>query len=160
MWPPTRPMVGVRGLSSVGRALPLQGRSQGFESPRLHSLNPQFRHHPPGSFSTPSARVWGLRPRTKPRCPGELSSSLLIPPAVPRLTVSVAAKGVTDPGARYCDSPDRPSPPRPRFLWIYREVAMAKIGEHAVVLGASMSGLLAARVLSDFYRSIPLTASD
>src|SRR6201988_4546132 len=30
-------MVGVRGLSSVGRALPLQGRSQGFESPRLHS---------------------------------------------------------------------------------------------------------------------------
>jgi hypothetical protein len=36
MWPPTRPMVGVRGLSSVGRALPLQGRSQGFESPRLH----------------------------------------------------------------------------------------------------------------------------
>ena len=25
-----------RGLSSVGRALPLQGRSQGFESPRLH----------------------------------------------------------------------------------------------------------------------------
>jgi hypothetical protein len=25
-----------RGLSSVGRALPLQGRSQGFESPSLH----------------------------------------------------------------------------------------------------------------------------
>ena len=32
-----------RGLSSVGRALPLQGRSQGFESPRLHSL--LFRLH-------------------------------------------------------------------------------------------------------------------
>ena len=39
MWPPTRPMVGVRGLSSVGRALPLQGRSQGFESPRLHKCD-------------------------------------------------------------------------------------------------------------------------
>jgi hypothetical protein len=36
MWRPTRPVVGARGLSSVGRALPLQGRSQGFESPRLH----------------------------------------------------------------------------------------------------------------------------
>lgn len=43
MWPPTRPMVGVRGLSSVGRALPLQGRSQGFESPRLHKRNQQVR---------------------------------------------------------------------------------------------------------------------
>ncbi len=35
MWPPTRPMVGtplinIRGLSSVGRALPLQGRCQEF----------------------------------------------------------------------------------------------------------------------------------
>ena len=28
---------------------------------------------------------------------------------------------------------------------------MAKLGEHAVVLGASMGGLLAARVLADFY---------
>src|SRR5207244_1829170 len=28
----------TRGLSSVGRALPLQGRCQGFESPRLHFL--------------------------------------------------------------------------------------------------------------------------
>jgi hypothetical protein len=43
MWPPTRPMIGVRGLSSVGRALPLQGRSQGFESPRLHKRNQQVR---------------------------------------------------------------------------------------------------------------------
>ena len=41
MWPPTRPTVGVRGLSSVGRALPLQGRSQGFESPRLHNSKAQ-----------------------------------------------------------------------------------------------------------------------
>lgn len=37
MWPLTTPRVTTRGLSSVGRALPLQGRSQGFESPRLHS---------------------------------------------------------------------------------------------------------------------------
>ena len=32
---PNRPA--LRGLSSVGRALPLQGRSQGFESPSLHN---------------------------------------------------------------------------------------------------------------------------
>ena len=42
MWPPTRSMVGtlinIRGLSSVGRALPLQGRCQEFESPRLHNF--------------------------------------------------------------------------------------------------------------------------
>jgi hypothetical protein len=36
MWPPTSPLVDLRGLSSVGRALPLQGRCQEFESPRLH----------------------------------------------------------------------------------------------------------------------------
>src|ERR1700730_16252621 len=46
MWLPTRPLVAVRGLSSVGRALPLQGRSQGFESPRLHKTKAQFRHYP------------------------------------------------------------------------------------------------------------------
>ena len=32
-------MKAVRGLSSVGRALPLQGRCQEFESPRLHNLS-------------------------------------------------------------------------------------------------------------------------
>jgi hypothetical protein len=37
---PTRRPDQIRGLSSVGRALPLQGRSQGFESPRLHNQNP------------------------------------------------------------------------------------------------------------------------
>ena len=37
---------------------------------------------------------------------------------------------------------------------------MVKIGEHAVVLGASMSGLLAARVLSDFYRSVTVVDRD
>jgi 2-polyprenyl-6-methoxyphenol hydroxylase-like FAD-dependent oxidoreductase len=31
---------------------------------------------------------------------------------------------------------------------------MAKIGEQAVVLGASMGGLLAARVLADFYETV------
>ncbi len=37
---------------------------------------------------------------------------------------------------------------------------MAKIGDHAVVLGASMSGLLAARVLSDFYRTVTVVERD
>lgn len=37
---------------------------------------------------------------------------------------------------------------------------MAKIGEHAVVLGASMSGLLAARVLSDCYRTVTVVERD
>ena len=30
---------------------------------------------------------------------------------------------------------------------------MEQVGDHAVVLGASMAGLLAARVLADFYRT-------
>lgn len=37
---------------------------------------------------------------------------------------------------------------------------MAKLGEHAVVLGASISGLLAARVLADFYRTVTLVERD
>jgi 2-polyprenyl-6-methoxyphenol hydroxylase-like FAD-dependent oxidoreductase len=37
---------------------------------------------------------------------------------------------------------------------------MAKIGEHAVVLGASMGGLLAARVLTDFYRTVTVVERD
>jgi 2-polyprenyl-6-methoxyphenol hydroxylase-like FAD-dependent oxidoreductase len=37
---------------------------------------------------------------------------------------------------------------------------VVKIGEHAVVLGASMSGLLAARVLSDFYRTVTVVERD
>ena len=37
---------------------------------------------------------------------------------------------------------------------------MAKIGEHAVVLGASMGGLLAARVLSDFYGAVTVVERD
>ena len=33
-------------------------------------------------------------------------------------------------------------------------VAVAALGERAVVLGASMDGLLAARVLADFYETV------
>jgi hypothetical protein len=38
MWRQFTHPVMTRGLSSVGRALPLQGRGQGFESPRLHNI--------------------------------------------------------------------------------------------------------------------------
>jgi 2-polyprenyl-6-methoxyphenol hydroxylase-like FAD-dependent oxidoreductase len=38
--------------------------------------------------------------------------------------------------------------------------AMAKLGEHAVVLGGSMSGLLAARVLADYFRSVTVVERD
>jgi 2-polyprenyl-6-methoxyphenol hydroxylase-like FAD-dependent oxidoreductase len=37
---------------------------------------------------------------------------------------------------------------------------MARVGEHAVVLGASMGGLLAARVLSDFYDAVTVVERD
>jgi 2-polyprenyl-6-methoxyphenol hydroxylase-like FAD-dependent oxidoreductase len=37
---------------------------------------------------------------------------------------------------------------------------MAELGEHAVVLGASVGGLLAARVLADFYRSVTMIERD
>ena len=37
---------------------------------------------------------------------------------------------------------------------------MAKIGGHAVVLGASMSGLLATRVLAEFYRTVTVIERD
>jgi 2-polyprenyl-6-methoxyphenol hydroxylase-like FAD-dependent oxidoreductase len=37
---------------------------------------------------------------------------------------------------------------------------VAKVGEHAVVLGASIGGLLAARVLSDFYRNVTVVERD
>ncbi len=37
---------------------------------------------------------------------------------------------------------------------------MAKLGEHAVVLGASMGGLLAARVLADFYGGVTVVERD
>jgi hypothetical protein len=41
-----------------------------------------------------------------------------------------------------------------------QEVAVGKIGERAVVLGASMGGLLAARVLADFYRTVAVIERD
>ena len=37
---------------------------------------------------------------------------------------------------------------------------MAAVGDHAVVLGASLSGLLAARVLADFYRTVTVVERD
>jgi len=37
---------------------------------------------------------------------------------------------------------------------------MTKLGEHAVVLGASMGGLLAARVLADFYETVTVVERD
>ncbi|MGA9357794.1 MAG: 2-polyprenyl-6-methoxyphenol hydroxylase-like oxidoreductase, partial [Mycobacterium sp.] len=37
---------------------------------------------------------------------------------------------------------------------------MPKLGDHAVVLGASMGGLLAARVLADFYRTVTVIERD
>jgi 2-polyprenyl-6-methoxyphenol hydroxylase-like FAD-dependent oxidoreductase len=40
------------------------------------------------------------------------------------------------------------------------EWAMAKIGDHAVVLGASMAGLLAARTLSDFFETVTVVERD
>ena len=72
----------------------------------------------------------------------------------------MAANGLTGPGAQLRDSPDRPSPSRPSFLRLYLEIAVAKIGGHAVVLGASVGGLLAARVLSDFYRIVTVVERD
>ena len=37
---------------------------------------------------------------------------------------------------------------------------MAMVGEHAVVLGAGVSGLLAARALADFYRTVTVVERD
>ena len=37
---------------------------------------------------------------------------------------------------------------------------MARLGERAVVLGASMGGLLAARVLADFYDTVTVVERD
>ncbi|HEU4421436.1 MAG TPA: FAD-dependent monooxygenase, partial [Pilimelia sp.] len=41
-----------------------------------------------------------------------------------------------------------------------QEVAVRKIGDHAVVLGAGMAGLLAARVLTDAYRRVTVVERD
>ena len=41
-----------------------------------------------------------------------------------------------------------------------QEVPVSRIGERAVVLGASMGGLLAARVLADFYRTVAVIERD
>jgi hypothetical protein len=44
--------------------------------------------------------------------------------------------------------------------WLGAECPMNKLGERAVVLGASMAGLLAARVLSEFYGTVTLVERD
>src|SRR3954451_2648676 len=41
-----------------------------------------------------------------------------------------------------------------------QEAAMRQIGEHAVVLGASMAGLLAARALADAYKRVTVVERD
>ena len=51
MWQPISRLVGFRGLSSVGRALPLQGRCQEFESPRLHKQYMQLSCYLPPAAS-------------------------------------------------------------------------------------------------------------
>lgn len=55
-----------RGLSSVGRALPLQGRCQEFESPRLHSKKTPSRD-PGGCFCMPMYPI-SARPGRCPTC--------------------------------------------------------------------------------------------
>src|SRR5262245_23556072 len=40
------------------------------------------------------------------------------------------------------------------------EEPMAKCGEHALVIGASLGGLLAARTLSDFYANVTILERD
>src|ERR1700727_803867 len=42
----------------------------------------------------------------------------------------------------------------------HRRWTMAKIGDHAVVLGASMAGLLAARSLSEFFDAVTVVERD
>ena len=37
---------------------------------------------------------------------------------------------------------------------------MKRLGEHAIVIGASMGGLLAARALSDFYTAVTVLERD
>ena len=37
---------------------------------------------------------------------------------------------------------------------------MSEVGDNAIVLGASMGGLLAARVLADFYRTVTVVERD
>ena len=50
--------------------------------------------------------------------------------------------------------------PRPPAITGEHAQNMPKIGGHAVVLGASMGGLLAARVLADFYETVTVVERD
>src|SRR5690349_10027536 len=42
----------------------------------------------------------------------------------------------------------------------FEGIAMKRLGEHAIVIGASMGGLLAARALSDFYTTVTVLERD
>src|SRR5437764_12448236 len=98
MWPPTRSMVDPRGLSSVGRALPLQGRCQEFESPRLHKhrrarpsvhLTTAHDGHPACRVATsPSARACSgalpYRLRVREVTALKITSSSTAPTSAPR----------------------------------------------------------------------------
>jgi hypothetical protein len=71
MWRQLTHLVMTRGLSSVGRALPLQGRGQGFESPRLHNINAGQR---PGAgrladHPQPGGHILGTLCGTRERIP-------------------------------------------------------------------------------------------
>ena len=65
-------------------------------------------------------------------------------------------------GSRLC----YPAPGTPVSTVFVRDITtemggdMAKIGDHAVVLGASMAGLLAARALSDFFETVTVVERD
>src|SRR5246500_2896516 len=54
------------------------------------------------------------------------------------------------------------TPPRVKLtiLTQVRRLLMARLGEHAVVLGASMAGLVAARALADFYETVSVVERD
>jgi hypothetical protein len=77
MWRQLTHLVMTRGLSSAGRALPLQGRGQGFESPRLHKCVTDARQshtlgstgsmHSSAAISRLAASDWNARSPTP--CP-------------------------------------------------------------------------------------------
>src|SRR5664279_3407669 len=66
----------------------------------------------------------------------------------------------TDPGVR--DSPRRAARMRRRVTRSPGETGVEGkwVGEHGIVLGASVSGLLAARVLADSYRRVTIVERD
>ncbi len=75
----------LRGLSSVGRALSLHGRCQGFDSPRLHREDPHLRKRGVrGLVSRETTR----RDREQFLCPAASLAPFLVPTVPAVLTVS------------------------------------------------------------------------